>query len=107
MAHIVILGRHRRHAGGQMRATLDKSHRITVVNALDHFQFVPSNPWLAVGWRQRGNHPAIAPAWSAKASTSAQRVPIDAEGSNALELADASACPPAPPLVRRSARARP
>ena len=55
MAHIVILGA---GTGGmpaayEIRATLDKSHRITVVNALDYFQFVPSNPWVAVGWRQR------------------------------------------------------
>ncbi|WP_018863974.1 NAD(P)/FAD-dependent oxidoreductase [Thioalkalivibrio sp. ARh3] len=26
---------------------------MTVVNATDYFQFVPSNPWLAVGWRDR------------------------------------------------------
>ena len=24
-----------------------------MVNATDYFQFVPSNPWVAVGWRQR------------------------------------------------------
>jgi len=55
MAHIVILGA---GIGGmpaayELRAALDKSHRITVVNAFDYFQFVPSNPWLAVGWRNR------------------------------------------------------
>jgi NADH dehydrogenase FAD-containing subunit len=55
MAHIVILGA---GIGGMpcaigMRDMLPKEHRITVVNALDYFQFVPSNPWLAVGWRKR------------------------------------------------------
>ncbi|VTU38913.1 NAD(P)/FAD-dependent oxidoreductase [Variovorax sp. RA8] len=55
MAHIVILGA---GTGGmpaayELRAALDKSHRITVVNAVEYFQFVPSNPWLAVGWRER------------------------------------------------------
>ncbi len=55
MAHIVILGA---GIGGmpcaiEMRDMLPKQHRITVVNALDYFQFVPSNPWLAVGWRKR------------------------------------------------------
>ena len=55
MAHIVILGA---GTGGmpaayEMRALLDRSHRITVVNALPDFQFVPSNPWVAVGWRDR------------------------------------------------------
>jgi sulfide:quinone oxidoreductase len=55
MAHIVILGA---GIGGmpaayELRAKLDAAHRITVINAVDYFQFVPSNPWLAVGWRKR------------------------------------------------------
>jgi len=55
MAHIVIMGA---GLGGmpaayEMRALLSAEHRITVINALDHFQFTPSNPWVAVGWRQR------------------------------------------------------
>lgn len=55
MAHIVILGA---GTGGmpaayELREALDKEHRITVVNASDTFQFVPSNPWVALGWRKR------------------------------------------------------
>ncbi len=55
MAHIVIMGA---GLGGmpaayEMRATLGKEHKVTVVNAVDYFQFVPSNPWVAVGWRKR------------------------------------------------------
>ena len=55
MSHIVIVGA---GIGGmpaayEMRALLSKEHKITVVNAVDYFQFVPSNPWIAVGWRQR------------------------------------------------------
>jgi len=55
MAHVVILGA---GLGGmpaayEMRAALDKAHKVTVVNAVDFFQFVPSNPWVAVGWRKR------------------------------------------------------
>ena len=55
MAHIVVLGA---GTGGmpaayELRAALGAQHRITVVNAVDYFQFVPSNPWLAVGWRKR------------------------------------------------------
>ena len=55
MAHIVIVGA---GIGGmpaayEIRALLGKGHRITVVNNTDYFQFVPSNPWVAVGWRQR------------------------------------------------------
>ncbi|MGC9456390.1 MAG: NAD(P)/FAD-dependent oxidoreductase [Halothiobacillaceae bacterium] len=55
MAHIVILGA---GLGGlpaayEARETLGKEHQITVVNGRDHFQFIPSNPWVAVGWRNR------------------------------------------------------
>ena len=55
MAHIVILGA---GLGGlpaafEFRQVLEKQHKVTVVNANDYFQFVPSNPWLAVGWRTR------------------------------------------------------
>ncbi len=55
MAHIVILGA---GIGGMpaaydLKAKLGREHRITVVGATDYFQFVPSNPWLAVGWRER------------------------------------------------------
>lgn len=55
MAHIVIMGA---GIGGmpaayEMRAMLSSEHRITVVSALDYFQFTPSNPWVAVGWRDR------------------------------------------------------
>ncbi|MFO1218321.1 MAG: FAD/NAD(P)-binding oxidoreductase [Burkholderiaceae bacterium] len=55
MAHIVIMGA---GIGGmpaayEMRDTLPKEHKVTVVSAVDYFQFVPSNPWVAVGWRKR------------------------------------------------------
>jgi sulfide:quinone oxidoreductase len=55
MAHIVIMGA---GIGGmpaayEMRAKLPAEHRITVVSAVDYFQFTPSNPWIGVGWRQR------------------------------------------------------
>lgn len=55
MAHIVILGA---GIGGlpaayEAREALGDEHRITVINAEPYFQFVPSNPWVAVGWRNR------------------------------------------------------
>jgi sulfide:quinone oxidoreductase len=55
MAHIVILGA---GTGGlpaayEMRAALGREHEVTVVNASEIFQFVPSNPWVGVGWRKR------------------------------------------------------
>ena len=54
MAHIVVLGA---GIGGmpaayELREALDKTHAITVVNANDFFQFVPSNPgWPSAGER--------------------------------------------------------
>ena len=55
MAHIVILGA---GTGGmpcayELRDALGKEHEITVVNERSYFQFVASNPWVAVGWRNR------------------------------------------------------
>ena len=55
MAHVVIIGA---STGGlpaayDIQQTLGKSHRITVISNSDIFQFVPSNPWVAVGWRRR------------------------------------------------------
>jgi len=55
MAHIVVMGA---GLGGmpaayELRALLPKQHEVTVVNPTDSFQFVPSNPWVAVGWRDR------------------------------------------------------
>jgi sulfide:quinone oxidoreductase len=55
MSNIVVLGA---GTGGmpaayELREKLGREHRITVVNSVDYFQFVPSNPWVAVGWRER------------------------------------------------------
>ena len=55
MAHIVIMGA---GIGGlpaayEIKELLGDAHRVTVVNSTEYFQFVPSNPWLAVGWRKR------------------------------------------------------
>ncbi len=55
MAHIVVMGA---GTGGmpcayELRMELGREHEITVINERDYFQFVPSNPWLAVGWRER------------------------------------------------------
>ncbi|MFA7388015.1 MAG: FAD-dependent oxidoreductase [Thiohalobacteraceae bacterium] len=53
MAHIVIMGA---GTGGmpaayEMREALDQRHEVTLINASPSFNFVPSNPWVAVGWR--------------------------------------------------------
>lgn len=57
MAHIIVLGG---GIGGlpaafELRHALGATHRITVVSKDSYFQFVPSNPWVAVGWRERGD----------------------------------------------------
>ncbi|MGV8894237.1 MAG: NAD(P)/FAD-dependent oxidoreductase [Burkholderiaceae bacterium] len=54
MAHIVILGA---GLGGmpmayEMKPLLGSGDRITVVSDTNTFQFVPSNPWVAVNWRK-------------------------------------------------------
>ncbi len=55
MAHIVIMGA---GIGGmamayEMRAKAGKADVVTVVSNTPKFHFVPSNPWVAVNWRQR------------------------------------------------------
>jgi sulfide:quinone oxidoreductase len=92
MAHVVVLGA---GTGGmpaayELRAELGKEHQVTVVNASEHFQFVPSNPWVGVGWRKRDDITfPIGPALKNKGidfiAGSVTR--IDAEG-NRLEIGD-------------------
>jgi sulfide:quinone oxidoreductase len=94
MAHIVVLGA---GTGGmpaayELKAKLGNGHRVTVVNAVDYFQFVPSNPWLAVGWREREaiTFP-IRPALQSKGiDFVAQPVTRIAADANTLELKDGS-----------------
>lgn len=55
MAQIIVMGA---GIGGvsaaySLRSLLGKEHTVTVVNPTDYFQFVPSNPWVAAGWRKR------------------------------------------------------
>ena len=55
MAHVVVLGA---GLGGtilayELRDALGREHKISVVNKGTHYSFVPSNPWVAVGWRDR------------------------------------------------------
>ena len=40
-------------AAYECRKALGKAHHVTVVSNVDSFHFVPSNPWVAVGWRTR------------------------------------------------------
>lgn len=53
MAHIVVIGA---STGGlpfayDIKKTLGKNHEVTVISNNPNFNFIPSNPWVAVGWR--------------------------------------------------------
>ena len=55
MAHVVVLGA---GLGGtimayELRDLLGSSHKVSVINKGSTYSFVPSNPWVAVGWRDR------------------------------------------------------
>lgn len=55
MARIVVIGA---STGGlpaayELREALGGVHEVTVVSNTETFHFVPSNPWVAVGWRTR------------------------------------------------------
>jgi sulfide:quinone oxidoreductase len=92
VTHIIVLGA---GTGGmpaayELREALGIDHRVTVINASADFQFVPSNPWVGVGWRKREDTTfPIAPCLERKGiEFRAGRVSrIDAEGSR-LEMAD-------------------
>ncbi len=81
MAHIVILGS---GLGGmpmafEMKEQLRPGDRLTVVSNASTFQFTPSNPWVAVGWRKREDIEQALPPLLAKmgigfVSTGAERV---------------------------------
>lgn len=55
MARIIILGAGTGGMAGayEIRQAIGSEHQVTVINEREDFQFVPSNPWIAVGWRQR------------------------------------------------------
>jgi len=55
MAEVVVLGA---GLGGtlmafELAAQLRKEDRLTVISRGSRYHFVPSNPWVAVGWRER------------------------------------------------------
>jgi sulfide:quinone oxidoreductase len=66
--HVIVLGA---GIGGlpaayELREALGREHRVTVVNRGENFHFVPSNPWVAVNWRTRGDIELAAGAYLAK-----------------------------------------
>lgn len=85
MAHIVILGA---GTGGLsvaygLREALDHQHSITVISASESFQFVPSNPLLALGLRKRAGisfrlRPGLEKKGIALIAVSAEKIDADA-----------------------------
>ena len=57
MTHIVILGAGIAGvtAAYAMKAKLGPHDEVTVVSDTPYFHFVPSNPWIAMGWRERSD----------------------------------------------------
>ncbi len=55
MAHILVLGAGiaGMPAAYALKSQLGPKDEITVVSDKDHFDFVPSTPWIAMGWRNR------------------------------------------------------
>lgn len=54
MAHVIVIGA---GVGGvpaayELRKKLGKQHSVTLIGTSPYFEFTPSNPWVAVGWRQ-------------------------------------------------------
>jgi sulfide:quinone oxidoreductase len=57
MTHVVILGAGIAGvpAAYALKTRLGSKNEVTVVSDKDYFHFVPSNPWIAMGWRNRSD----------------------------------------------------
>lgn len=94
MAHIVVLGA---GLGGsimayELRDQIRPEDKITVITKDPRYHFVPSNPWIAVGWRQREDitidlAPTMAKKGIAFKTVAAEKVH---PGENRVELVDGS-----------------
>lgn len=94
MAHVVVLGA---GLGGaimayEMKEQLRPEDRITVITRDPTYHFVPSNPWIAVGWRERDDitldlAPTMARKGIAFRTTPARKVHPE---ENRVELEDGS-----------------
>jgi sulfide:quinone oxidoreductase len=97
MANIVIIGA---GTGGvpaayELKHALGTAHTVTLVNASSRFQFVPSNPWVAVGWRNQDDTSLELEPYLAKHGVQfvAQAVTRIVPAEKALELADGRRLP--------------
>ncbi len=57
MTHVVILGAGIAGvtAAYSLKSRLGPRDEVTVVSDKPYFHFVPSNPWVAMGWRERSD----------------------------------------------------
>ncbi|WP_138381105.1 NAD(P)/FAD-dependent oxidoreductase [Luteithermobacter gelatinilyticus] len=92
MARIVIVGA---GTGGvpaayEIREMLGREHEVLLINESPKFKFVPSNPWVAVGWRKAEDISFDLEPYLAKKGVRflAQRVDKIHAGENRLILAD-------------------
>ena len=95
MAKIIVLGAGLAgmSAAYELRERLGKTHPVTVVGDGDRFSFTPSNPWLAVGWREADDFTFPAGEYLAKkdiAFVPHRATRIDAENRK-IETADGQA----------------
>ena len=94
MAHVVVLGA---GLGGsimayELRDQLRAEDTITVITKDPKYHFVPSNPWVAVGWRQREDITIDLAPTMAKKGIAFKAVPAEKviPEENRIELADGS-----------------
>jgi sulfide:quinone oxidoreductase len=94
MADIVIMGAGLSGAimAYEMKDQMRREDRLTVVTKDPVYHFVPSNPWIAVGWRTRENVQVDLAPTLAKRGIAFKPVPVTkvSPKDNALELADGS-----------------
>jgi len=94
MADIVIMGAGLSGAimAYEMKDQMRREDRLTVVTKDPVYHFVPSNPWIAVGWRTRENVQVDLAPTLAKRGIGFKPVPVTkvSPKDNALELADGS-----------------
>jgi len=91
MAHVIVIGA---GIGGvpcayELRKRLPGRHQVTLIGTSERFEFTPSNPWVAVGWREQAKVSVDLPGRMHKHGIGFHAQPvtrIDAEGS-ALTLA--------------------
>ena len=85
MAHVVVLGA---GLGGtiaayELRDMLGADHKVSVVTKGTHFHFVPSNPWVGVGWRDKA-----AIAVDLEAVFAKRHIALHSQGAKRLRPAD-------------------